>query len=120
MSRYWKAFFACAVALSVSGCGVIQQHQQAEQQAAADKRNAGLKAQLEVAEQQCRATYPSGKRTIAVARARCFAQAGDRFIRPTHSFPDLLDLVDTNRMVLAEKVEKAAVTAPGTSKRAEE
>jgi hypothetical protein len=110
LSHDWKAVFACAVALIVSGCGVIQQRQQAAQQAAQQQNAVELQLLLDAAEDKCAATYPKTKRTNAVPRARCFNEASDRFTRPNYPFPDLLDLAHANSMVLAEKVEKGQLT----------
>jgi hypothetical protein len=100
--RFATAICIATLSVGITGCGLIRQQEIKE-------RNAALKQQSEAATQQCDAKLPSGNPKIAVARAKCQVDAYN-IMRPAVTYPDLMDLFLTRRMVVAEQVEKGQIT----------
>ena len=108
--HYWNAVFACAVALGVAGCGATYLQEPTAPQFAEVKPNVDSQALYEAAQDECNRRHPPGKRANAVPWAKCVTLASDRYIRPNHPYPDLLNLSDANRLALAEKIAKGQLS----------
>lgn len=53
----------------------------------------------------CISTFPYG-----VKRSRCLNAIDERYVKPGFPFPDLLALLDTSRVAIAERYERKEIT----------
>jgi len=68
-----------------------------------------LRAQSLAAARECDLAWPPADRKAAVARAKCHVAAWE-ILRPTMTYPDILDALIAKRIAIAERVEKGELT----------
>lgn len=85
----------------LTGCGAIARRERDEQQKLAV-------AQMQAGFEQCRARFPDGSKQF-VAKQQCDSAAAQA-IRPFLTYPDLFDRDQSERAVIAERLQAGRMT----------